>query len=159
MDRLRQQLAARGAKTIRGLGRTFRQLDSYDGNRKVDAQEFFVGMKETGLDITKQEAECLLQYFDTDGDGCMNFDEFLVGVRGRLNAKRQALARFPPLWPLQDYSELAAALSAVLGAYDLRYSANRQCVQLAVANLPATARQAFLPQAYHHHLQPGRLSS
>ena len=48
-------------------------------------------MKETGLEITKQEAECLLSYFDTDGDGCMNFDEFLVGIRGRLNAKRQAL--------------------------------------------------------------------
>ena len=44
LNRVREQLAARGAKTIRGLGRSFRCLDSYNGDRKVDAQEFFVGM-------------------------------------------------------------------------------------------------------------------
>ena len=37
LEKVRAQLKARGAKTIRGLGRTFRQLDSFDGNRKVDA--------------------------------------------------------------------------------------------------------------------------
>ena len=44
LNRLREALNKRGSKTIRGLGRTFRALDSYDGNRKVDANEFFVGM-------------------------------------------------------------------------------------------------------------------
>jgi hypothetical protein len=48
---------ARGSTTIRGLGRTFRQLDSFDGNRKVDAGEFFVGMQENGVKITKAEAD------------------------------------------------------------------------------------------------------
>ena len=37
LNRLREQLVARGSTTIRGLGRTFRALDSYDGNRKVDS--------------------------------------------------------------------------------------------------------------------------
>jgi hypothetical protein len=36
LNKVRAQLQARGAKTIRGLGRTFRQLDSFDGNKKVD---------------------------------------------------------------------------------------------------------------------------
>jgi len=44
LNRLREQLAARGATTIRGLGRSFKLFDSYDGNRKVDGQEFFVGL-------------------------------------------------------------------------------------------------------------------
>ncbi|CDW76005.1 ef hand family protein [Stylonychia lemnae] len=92
LNRLREQLLARGSTTIRGLGRTFRQLDSYDGNRKVDAGEFFVGMQENGVRITKAEADALLSYFDTDSDGHINFDEFLVGIRGKMNAKRQAMA-------------------------------------------------------------------
>lgn len=62
LNRLREQLVARGSTTIRGLGRTFRQLDSYDGNRKVDAGEFFVGMQENGVKITKAEADVSIEY-------------------------------------------------------------------------------------------------
>ena len=29
--------------------------------------------------------------FDTEGDGKINFDEFLAGIRGRLNATRLAI--------------------------------------------------------------------
>jgi hypothetical protein len=50
-------LAARGANTVRGLGRTFKALDSYDGNRKLDPQEFFVGLQENGVKLTKAEAD------------------------------------------------------------------------------------------------------
>jgi hypothetical protein len=57
LNRLKDQLNARGASTIRGLGRTFRIMDNYDGNRKVDAQEFFTGLQEFGVRITKAEAD------------------------------------------------------------------------------------------------------
>lgn len=83
-------MAARGFKTIRGLNRIFKQYDN-DGNRKIDAQEFFVGLNESGCNLTKDETNCLLAYFDTDQDGTVNFDEFLVGLRGTLNEKRQAV--------------------------------------------------------------------
>ena len=53
---------ARGAKTIRGLGRTFRIMDSVDGNRKVDAQEFFVSLNEFGVKVTKAEADVFISY-------------------------------------------------------------------------------------------------
>ena len=32
-----------------------------------------------------------MEILDTDHDGNINIDEFLVGIRGKLNAKRQAL--------------------------------------------------------------------
>mmetsp|Transcript_146 Transcript_146/g.133 ORF Transcript_146/g.133 Transcript_146/m.133 type:complete len:142 (-) Transcript_146:35-460(-) len=48
-------------------------------------------MQENGVQLTKAEADALMQYFDTNGDGHINFDEFLVGVRGKANPKRQAL--------------------------------------------------------------------
>lgn len=91
LDKLRSQLQKRGAKTIRGLGRSFRCFDSLDGNRKVDQGEFIVGLQENGVQVTTAEAKALHALLDTDGDGCINFDEFLVGVRGKLNAQRQAM--------------------------------------------------------------------
>ena len=57
LNRLREQLNSRGAKTVRGLGRTFRIMDSLDGNRKVDGGEFFTSLQEMGVRVTKQEAE------------------------------------------------------------------------------------------------------
>ena len=47
----------RGVKTIRGMGRAFRTLDSMDGNRKVDKEEFYWGIKDFGVTISKKEAE------------------------------------------------------------------------------------------------------
>ena len=91
LDKLRSQLQARGAKTVRGLGRSFRAFDSLDGNRKVDKGEFFTGLQENGVQVTAAEANALHALLDTDGDGTINFDEFLVGVRGKLNAQRQAM--------------------------------------------------------------------
>mmetsp|Transcript_10116 Transcript_10116/g.10063 ORF Transcript_10116/g.10063 Transcript_10116/m.10063 type:complete len:196 (-) Transcript_10116:37-624(-) len=88
---VRQQLEKRGGRTVRALGRTFRALDSYDGNKKVDPQEFAVGLRENGVNLNPQELQILFQYFDKDGDGTISFDEFLVGIRGRPSARRQAL--------------------------------------------------------------------
>merc|ERR1711997_785718 len=91
LERVRTQIKARGAKTIRGLGRTFRNFDSFDGNHKIDAEEFYSGLCEIQIQVTRTEAHGLMRLFDTDGDGHVNFDEFLVGIRGSLNAKRQAM--------------------------------------------------------------------
>ena len=91
LDKVKAALKKRGTKTIAGLGRTFRSLDSFDGNKKVDSQEFYIGLQENGVDITQAEANSLLTFFDKDGDGHINFNEFLIGIRGQLNAKRQAI--------------------------------------------------------------------
>ena len=53
---MRDALNARGAKTIRGLAIAFKTIDSYDGNRKVDRDEFLVGLQEMGVQLTKSEA-------------------------------------------------------------------------------------------------------
>jgi Ca2+-binding EF-hand superfamily protein len=87
LAKVRDQLASRGAKTIRGLGRVFNTYDSA-GARRVDAQEFFVGLNECGCNLTKEETDALLSAFDTDHDGNVNFDEFLVGLRGAMNGQR-----------------------------------------------------------------------
>ena len=80
---------SRGTKTIRGLGRVFRIIDD-SGNRKIDKQEFYFGLKDQGVDISKKEAEALLDFLDLNDDGLVNFDEFLYGIRGKPNQRRQA---------------------------------------------------------------------
>ena len=53
---MRAQLKARGAKTIRGLGRVFRNFDSFDGNKKIDADEFWSGLAEIQINVSRDEA-------------------------------------------------------------------------------------------------------
>merc|ERR1712176_107035 len=91
LEKMRAQINARGAKTIRGLGRVFRNFDSFDGNHKVDAQEFFSGLKEIQVNVTEAEAKALMTILDTNGDGHIDMTEFLVAIRGTLNAQRQAM--------------------------------------------------------------------
>ena len=61
-----------------------------EGNREVDKEEFYFGLKELRVNISKREAEALLDYLDTNDDGYVNYDEFLKGIRGKPNNKRQA---------------------------------------------------------------------
>ena len=86
---MKQQLRKRGAKEFRGIARVFRNMDSFDGNKKLDPDEFFSGLREIGCDITEEEAQNLMNFLDKDGDGTISLDEFLIGIRGKLNSKRQ----------------------------------------------------------------------
>ena len=86
---MREQLNSRGVNTIRGLGRAFKNIDSYNGDRKIDKEEFYVGLKEYGVNISKKEADSLLNHLDANQDGYVSFDEFLNGIRGKPNQKRQ----------------------------------------------------------------------
>ena len=87
LERIRGDLF-KNTRTVRSLGRTFSVMDS-DGNRLLDKQEFYWGLKNLGCTISKKEAGHLLEYLDTSKDGFVNFNEFLIGVRGTPNATRQ----------------------------------------------------------------------
>ena len=69
------------------LGKVFHTYDSA-GARRVDAQEFFVGLSDQGAKLSKAETECLLAVLDTNGDGNVNYDNFLCAMRGEMNASR-----------------------------------------------------------------------
>ena len=62
---MRTNLQARGAKTIRSLGKVFSFMDN-NGDRKVDKLEFYQGLMDLGANITKHEAEVLLAAMDTN---------------------------------------------------------------------------------------------
>jgi len=62
-----------------------------DNNRLIDKQEFYWGIKDMGVNISKREAEILVDALDTDASGTVNYNEFLVGIRGTPNEKRQCV--------------------------------------------------------------------
>lgn len=60
--------------------RTFRLLDD-DGNKKLNLEEFTRGLEESGLEVSEDHISEIFQKFDTDSDGSVSVDEFLVGLR------------------------------------------------------------------------------
>ena len=86
---MRDSLKKRGTTSIRSLGKTFKTIDSYNSDRKIDKEEFYWGLKDFGVQISKKEADILLASMDTNDDGFVNFDEFLLGIRGKPNQRRQ----------------------------------------------------------------------
>ena len=76
---------------MRGLGKAFPILENRQtGARKVDKQQFYFGLKEQGVAISKKEAESLLEFLDRDDDGLVDYNFFLSQVRGHPSSKRQA---------------------------------------------------------------------
>ena len=80
-------MESKGAKTVRGLGRVFNTYDSA-GARRVDAQEFFVGLNDSGVTLLKEETDLLLAMLDTNQDGNVDYDLFLKSIRGTMSADR-----------------------------------------------------------------------
>ena len=88
LEKVRADLEARGNKTIRGLGRSFKIMDM-EGDRKLDKQELYWGLKDLGCTISKREAQICLETLDTNQDGFVDFNEFLRGIRGEPNEVRK----------------------------------------------------------------------
>ena len=75
--RVRDELKRRGAGGIIGLGRKFRIMDD-DGNKSLNMYEFTKAMRECELNLADHEIQMLFRHFDRDGDGGIDFDEFMA---------------------------------------------------------------------------------
>ena len=90
LNKVRSNLQARGYKTIRSIGRGFRIFDN-NGDRKIDRIEFYQGLQDMGANISKREADALLNALDLNQDGVVDYNEFLLAIRGQPNAQRQEM--------------------------------------------------------------------
>jgi len=52
-----------------------------DGNKQLNLEEIKTGLEETGLELSDDEINEIFQKFDTNEDGNISVDEFLVGIR------------------------------------------------------------------------------
>eukprot|EP01062_Namystynia_karyoxenos_P011285 TRINITY_DN14030_c0_g1_i1.p1 TRINITY_DN14030_c0_g1~~TRINITY_DN14030_c0_g1_i1.p1 ORF type:complete len:394 (+),score=149.28 TRINITY_DN14030_c0_g1_i1:81-1184(+) len=74
----------------RGLTRAFRRMDG-NGNKKLERSEMAAGLAEVGVELTPDELEMVMVFFDYDGDGTVSATEFLRQVRGKMNHWRRQL--------------------------------------------------------------------
>uniref|UniRef100_T1GHZ7 EF-hand domain-containing protein n=1 Tax=Megaselia scalaris TaxID=36166 RepID=T1GHZ7_MEGSC len=51
-----------------------------DGNKALNLEEFTKGIRDFGLDCSKDEVHEIFQRFDVDGNGSVNMTEFLLAL-------------------------------------------------------------------------------
>jgi calcyphosin len=77
---------------IRGMARIFKAMDN-NGNGLLDVDDFRWGLMDYGISVSKDEASQVLKHFDRDGNGQVDFTEFIRSIRGDLNAVRARVVR------------------------------------------------------------------
>jgi len=87
---LREQLFRNGTTGLSGVARIFRQAD-FNGNKKLDREEFDEALSFCGLFLKSQDTSFLFKNFDRDGDGNINYNELLLGIQLPLSAPRLAM--------------------------------------------------------------------
>lgn len=92
MKDIKNRLLERSSFGIRGLARIFKAMDD-NGNHQLDIDDFRWGLIDYGITVSKEEAYQILNYIDRDGNGTVDFDEFLRFIRGDLNEFRKSLIR------------------------------------------------------------------
>jgi len=91
VEKIREQLTKRGGMNgIRSLARVFRIMDD-SGNGRITHEEFLYGMHDMGVELAKQDVGHVVELFDRDKDGNIDFNELLCTLRGKLNPRRREL--------------------------------------------------------------------
>ena len=83
----RDKIKARGARGIVGLQRIFKIMDD-DGSKTLCEQEFAKACRDFKTGISEENVPILFNMFDTNRDGTLSIDEFIMAIRGELNQRR-----------------------------------------------------------------------
>jgi calcyphosin len=89
---IKDRLKEVGMFGIRGVSHLFKRIDK-NGNKQIDVNEFYWGLKEFGVNLTEEEAMGVLRIFDKDKSGTISFEEFLRSLKGDLNNFRVGIIR------------------------------------------------------------------
>jgi len=89
-NQFKMQIQKRGGIGIRSLGVIFRRMD-FNGNRKLNQQEFAEALATFGLFPKIVEIQALMKFYDVDGDGNVCYEEFIRGLRDPLTARRKVM--------------------------------------------------------------------
>ena len=85
--KLREALMKRGATAIKGIRRQFLIMDD-DRSKSLSYEEFRKGIHDFGVSVSDEEAKEMFVAFDSQGDGSINFEEFLSKLRPPMSQSR-----------------------------------------------------------------------
>jgi Ca2+-binding EF-hand superfamily protein len=63
------------------------------GDKRLSRDELMYGLRDYGISINPTELEQLFLIFDRDKNGFVDFDEFLVAIKGPMNERRKRLVK------------------------------------------------------------------
>lgn len=86
---IKAKILERSNSGIKGIARIFKAMDD-NGNHQLDVDDFRWGLIDYGITITKEEACKVMDHFDRDKNGTVDFDEFLRALKGDLNDFRKS---------------------------------------------------------------------
>ena len=86
IEKVIDALALRGESSIASMGRLFRQMDSYDGGTTVSRDHFREKLLDNRVNLDDDEMKLLADEFGSDK---VDFNKFLIAVRGEMNETRQ----------------------------------------------------------------------
>ena len=86
----RDKIKSRGARGIIGLSKLFHIMDD-DGSKTISEYEFSKACKDFKVGISEENVPLLFREFDTNHDGTLNYDEFLMAIRGELSDLRRGI--------------------------------------------------------------------
>jgi hypothetical protein len=90
IDDLRSKLNSRGSAGLITVGRCFINIDQ-SNNRMLNFNEFRKSILDSKLDMTQSELKEIFDFFDVDKDGWINYDQFLLAVRGPMSDARRTV--------------------------------------------------------------------
>ncbi len=77
----RDKIKARGIRGIIGLQKLFSIMDD-DGSKNISLYEFSKACKDFKVGINEENVPLIFDLFDTNHDGTLNIDEFMMAIRG-----------------------------------------------------------------------------
>jgi Ca2+-binding EF-hand superfamily protein len=118
VDRLRAKVLARGGRNgIRSLGKIFGQMDR-NGNKRLDSEEVREALSLFGIPANPADIKIIMSAFDRDGDGSIDFEEFLRGMRGAMSKRRKRLVR-KAFAVLDKTGDGEVTIDDLIGVYDV----------------------------------------
>jgi len=109
---IKAQLDARGTNSLSGLARLFKIVDT-DNSWTLSKRELANGLRNQGVNVSDDDVDALVLYYDHDGNGDVSYDELIEGLRGELNDVRRAAVH-------RAFAKLDADGSGVVTVDDLR---------------------------------------
>eukprot|EP00927_Polykrikos_kofoidii_P058511 TRINITY_DN53068_c0_g1_i1.p1 TRINITY_DN53068_c0_g1~~TRINITY_DN53068_c0_g1_i1.p1 ORF type:complete len:189 (-),score=46.22 TRINITY_DN53068_c0_g1_i1:104-670(-) len=88
--KIAEQLASRGGHSLGGLARQFKIMDDA-GDKKLDAGDLKYGLQDFGIEISSDELAEFIAHADSETDGVLTYNEFIVAIRGPMSDDRKAV--------------------------------------------------------------------
>eukprot|EP01035_Chromulina_nebulosa_P018307 gene18307-23992_t len=92
---LKSSILSRGASMVLGLEKFFKDIDT-DFSNTLSFQEFLIACRKLGINnriLTDVDIHIVFNDFDKNGDGELQYDEFIQSLKDELTANRRKIVR------------------------------------------------------------------